>query len=53
MQRNHDSKINYNFVFVVNYDARLENGTIVSKSDEGVEFCISNGKLHLFNDLHK
>lgn len=30
---------------VVKYNARLENGTIVSKSEEGIEFCVSNGYL--------
>ncbi|KAL5809823.1 hypothetical protein ACOSQ4_026391 [Xanthoceras sorbifolium] len=30
---------------LVKYEARLENGTLVSKSDEGVEFCIRDGHL--------
>ncbi|KAL8095194.1 hypothetical protein AgCh_036591 [Apium graveolens] len=30
---------------VVKYNARLENGTIVSKSEEGIEFCVSSGYL--------
>lgn len=30
---------------VVKYNARLENGTIVSKSEEEIEFCVSNGHL--------
>ncbi|TXG70247.1 hypothetical protein EZV62_005182 [Acer yangbiense] len=29
----------------VKYEARLENGTLVSKSEEGVEFCILDGHL--------
>ncbi|KAL1813451.1 hypothetical protein ACET3Z_023516 [Daucus carota] len=30
---------------LVKYNARLENGTIVSKSEEGTEFCVSEGYL--------
>lgn len=29
------------------YEARLENGTVVSKSDKGVEFTVGDGKLNL------
>lgn len=32
-------------IFLVKYEARLDDGTIVSKSHEGVEFCVSNGKF--------
>jgi len=29
----------------VKYEARMENGMLVSKSDEGVEFNVSDGTL--------
>lgn len=29
------------------YEARLENGTVVSKSEKGVEFNVGDGKLNL------
>lgn len=34
-------------IFSVKYEARLENAALVSKSDEGVEFNVSDGKLNL------
>lgn len=33
-----------NICFVVKYEARLEDGTVVSKSEEGVEFQLGDGK---------
>ncbi|KAA8517370.1 hypothetical protein F0562_017663 [Nyssa sinensis] len=30
---------------LVKYEARLENGTVASKSDDGIEFCITKGYL--------
>lgn len=38
-------------VHAVNYEARLEDGTLVGKSD-GVEFTVRDGKVH-FDDVFK
>ena len=35
----------------MNYEARLEDAMLVSKSDEGVEFNVSDGKLNLLSNL--
>jgi FK506-binding protein 4/5 len=35
----------------VKYEARLENGTLVSKSDEGLEFNVGDGKLNFIYNI--
>lgn len=35
--------------FVVKYEARLQNGALVSESNEGVEFRVFDGKLSLLS----
>lgn len=37
------------FNFVVKFEARLQNGALVSESNEGVEFRVFDGKLSLLS----
>ena len=41
-----------NYLFTVKYEARLENGMLVSKSDQGVEFNVSDGTLSSLSIEH-
>ena len=43
------TRILFFFNFVVKYEARLQNGPLVSESNEGVEFRVFDGKLSLLS----
>lgn len=45
----HDNNQFFFLNFVVKYEARLQNGALVSESNEGVEFRVFDGKLSLLS----
>lgn len=51
LMAHHDNNQFFFFNFVVKYEARLQNGPLVSESNEGVEFRVFDGKLSLLSKL--